>query len=154
MGSSFPHEWFAHVVRRYRLWRRQRSRLGHRGELAAAKYLRKLGFRILLIGHRQKFSEIDLVAIDERDTRRTIVFVEVKTRRSSSHGEPETAVDADKERRLTKAALTFLKAHGLLEHPARFDVVSIIWPVEAPAPTAITHFQNAFEPTGQGQFFS
>ncbi len=146
--------WWTLSLRRYRLWRRQRLRLGHRGELAAAKYLKKLGFRILLIGHRQKFSEIDLVAIDERDPRRTIVFVEVKTRRSSLHGEPESAVDADKEHRMTKAALTFLKAHNLLEHPARFDVVSIVWPVDAPAPLAITHFQNAFEPTGQGQFFS
>ncbi len=131
--------WWTLSLRRYRLWRRQRLRLGHRGELAAAKYLKKLGFRILLIGHRQKFSEIDLVAIDERDPRRTIVFA---------------AVDADKEHRMTKAALTFLKAHNLLEHPARFDVVSIVWPVDAPAPLAITHFQNAFEPTGQGQFFS
>jgi putative endonuclease len=146
--------WWSVTFRRYRLWRRQRARLGRRGELAAAKYLRKLGFRILLIGHRQKFSEIDLVAIDERDPRRPIVFVEVKTRRSSTHGEPETAVDADKERRLTRAALVFLKSHNLLEHPARFDVVSIVWPVEAKAPTAITHFQSAFEPTGQGQFFS
>jgi putative endonuclease len=154
MPASLANSWFRDLLRRYRLWRRQRLRLGHRGELAAAKYLKKLGFRILLIGHRQKFSEIDLVAIDERDPRRTIVFVEVKTRRSSSHGEPETAVDADKERRMTKAALTFLKTHNLLEHPARFDVVSIVWPIDAPAPITITHFQNALEPTGQGQFFS
>src|SRR6478752_2733026 len=98
--------------------------LGRRGEAAAERYLRKLGYIIVARGHRDRIGEIDLVAVDGR----TVVFIEVKTRTSQDAGHPAEAVDENKQRKLTKLALAYLKRHDLLECSARFDVVAITWP--------------------------
>lgn len=122
--------------------------LGERGELAAAKFLRRKGYHILARHLDLRSGELDLVAADGR----TVVFVEVKTRSSDSAGTPAEAVDERKMQRMTQAALAYLKAHGLLNHAARFDVVAVTWPEVARQPT-IVHVQNAFEAIGHGQFF-
>lgn len=128
-------------------WFAPRS-LGQRGEDAAAKFLRKLGYIIVARGHRDRIGEIDLVAVDGR----TVVFIEVKTRTSQDAGHPAEAVDENKQRKLTRLALAYLKRHDLLECSARFDVVAITWPDAKSRPT-IEHFKNAFEPIGvQGMF--
>ena len=123
--------------------------LGQRGEAAAARYLRRLGYKILARGERKGPGELDLVAVDGR----TIVFVEVKTRRSSEQGHPVEAVDTGKQRRLTRLAVTFLKRRHLLEYPARFDVVAVTWPGDERRPR-IEHFPNAFEAVGRWEFYS
>ena len=123
--------------------------LGERGEAAAARYLKRQGYKIVARGQQSPLGELDLVAVDGR----TLIFVEVKTRRSVDGGHPAEAVDAEKQRRLTRAALGFLKRHGLLENSSRFDVVAVIWPHGSRKP-AIHHFQHAFEAVGQGQMFS
>lgn len=147
-----------------RVWRRARHRwrrirealvrwwkptLGVRGERAAARYLRRRGFRIVARGTRFGRGELDLVAVEGR----TVVFVEVKTRESHVAGTPEEAVDLAKQRRLTRLALVFLKRHDLLEHSARFDVVAVTWPEGSREPR-IAHYRNAFEPPGKGQMFA
>ncbi len=122
--------------------------LGQRGEVAAANFLRKLGYIIVARGHRDRIGEIDLVAVDGR----TVVFIEVKTRTSQDAGHPADAVDENKQRKLTKLALAYLKRHDLLECTARFDVVAITWP-DAKSKPKIEHFKSAFEPIGvQGMF--
>lgn len=126
-----------------------REPLGRRGESAAARYLKRHGYKILARGNRLWPGELDLVALDHG----TIVFVEVKTRQSQQSGHPSEAVGPAKQRRLTRLAVTFLKRHGLLEHPARFDVVAITWPEAARRPT-IEHFKNAFEAVGKWEFYS
>jgi putative endonuclease len=123
--------------------------LGRRGEEAAARFLKRLGYKILARGRRLAPGELDLVALDGR----TIVFVEVKTRTTADVGHPAEAVDAVKQRKLTRLAVTFLKRHGLLEFPARFDVVAITWP-EGRGRPVIEHFKNAFDAVGQGELFS
>jgi putative endonuclease len=123
--------------------------LGQRGERAAAKYLKRRGYKIVAQGSRLRPGELDLVAVDGR----TVVFVEVKTRRSDQYGSPAEAVDLQKQRRLTRLAVTFLKRHGLLENPARFDIVSIVWPEDQRRPQ-IEHIKNAFEAVGQDEFYS
>jgi len=123
--------------------------LGRRGEDAATRFLKRLGYRILVRGLDSRLGELDIIAVDGR----TIVFVEVKTRTSTDAGHPADAIDATKQRRMTQAALAYLKSHGLLQHAARFDVVAITWPEKARRPT-IEHFKNAFAPVGAGQFFS
>ena len=128
-------------------WRRPLP-LGKRGELAAAKFLRRKGYLIVAQGERRGVGEIDLVAVDQR----TVVFVEVKTRRTHDAGHPLEAVDANKQKRLTRIALSYLRRHELLENPARFDVVGITWPDDR-SPPVIEHFRNAFEPVGHGQMF-
>ncbi len=123
--------------------------LGRRGEAAADRYLRRLGYKILARGDRFGPGELDLVALDEK----TIVFVEVKTRQSHEAGHPAEAVDQIKQRKLTTLAVTFLKRYRLLERPARFDVVAITWPAGQRSPT-IEHIKNAFEAVGTREFYS
>ena len=67
--------------------------LGQRGEAAAARYLRRLGYKIVARSDRFGPGEPDLVALD----RDTIVFVEVKTRRTDEAGHPAEAVDQTKQ---------------------------------------------------------
>jgi putative endonuclease len=123
---------------------------GDRGERASARFLRRKGMRILQRGYRTTLGEIDLIARDGG----TLVFVEVKTRR---RGEPAEAVTPLKQRRITQAALHFLKRHGLLDAPravpCRFDIVAVVWPDGRGRPT-IEHIPDAFEAVGPpGQFF-
>jgi putative endonuclease len=117
-------------------WRRL---LGERGEREAARWLRRQGFRILVRGYRTPRGEIDLIA-REGDT---VVFIEVKTRRE---GEPAEAVTPEKQRRVSLAALHFLKRHRLLDERSRFDVVALVWPHASRTP-AIEHIRNAFDDT-------
>jgi putative endonuclease len=119
--------------------RRPRS-LGQRGERAACRYLRRLGYHIVERGARPRYGEIDIVAVDDR----VIVFVEVKTRTSPDAGYPAEAVDARKQQRLTRAARLWLKRHRLAHLPARFDVLAVTWPPGQRRPD-IEHFRNAFE---------
>ncbi len=128
---------------------RKQERLGLRGEKAAARFLKKKGYRIVDQGHRQRLGEIDLIAVD----RVCIVFVEVKTWHNDAQADPSEAVDHRKQERLTRAALIYLKKQRLLNQPARFDVISIVWPSEASQPTNIRHFENAFEAVGRWQMY-
>ena len=131
-------------------WRRSNEKtLGQRGEAAAATFLKKKGMTIVARSDRGRLGEIDLVAVDNR----TVVFVEVKTRRSHLAGHPADAVDGDKQRRLTRLALAYLKQHHLLENPARFDVVAVTWPDDGQKPH-IEHFAGAFEAVGKWQLFA
>ncbi len=134
-------------------WRRMRddflSRfgpqpLGRRGEWAAARFLKRRGMKIVAAGWRGHFGELDLVAVQGQ----TVVFVEVKTRRSTAAGHPAEAVDQHKQARMTRAAMAYLKRHGLMEYPARFDVVAMVWPKSARRPQ-IEYIPNAFEATEQ-----
>jgi putative endonuclease len=123
--------------------------LGQRGEDAAARFLRRRGYKIVARGDRAVLGELDLVAVDGR----TIVFVEVKTRESHDKGHPAEAVDPEKQRRLSRLAVAYLRRHDLLEYQARFDVVAVTWPRNARKPV-IEHFPHAFEATGWGGMFS
>ena len=86
----------------FALWQRFRPprSLGQRGERAAEKHLKQLGYRIVRRGQRSSAGEIDLVAVDGR----TVVFVEVKTRTSHDAGHPAEAVDDRKQQRLSRLA--------------------------------------------------
>jgi putative endonuclease len=133
------------IARLWQIWSRrvEQRPLGARGERAAARYLRRKGYTLIARGHRDRIGELDLVAVDGR----TVVFVEVKTRRRQETDHPAEAVDEEKQRRVTRLALRYLKRHDLLEYPARFDVVAITWPSGSRRPM-VEHLQNAFEATG------
>lgn len=125
-----------------------RKVFGDRGERVAARFLRRKGWRILARQSRSRIGELDLVALDGQ----TVVFVEVKTRRSHAKGHPTEAVNYTKQRQLTRAALAWLKRRNLLDHRSRFDVIAITW--QESATPVIEHYPNAFEPTGEGQMYS
>jgi putative endonuclease len=101
--------------------------------------------RIIVRNYRTTGGEVDLIARDGD----AVVFVEVKTRR---RGAPAEAVTPEKQRRLTLAAMHFLRRHRLLEHSARFDVVAVLWPESGRSPI-IEHYRDAFPPIGRGQMF-
>jgi len=123
--------------------------LGQRGEDAAARFLRRLGYKIVARQSRLRIGELDIVAVDGR----TVVFVEVRTRTDQQHGHPAETVDREKQRRLTRMALAYLKGHGLLNHAARFDVVAVTWAADAKQPQ-IEHFRDAFPAVGFDGMFS
>ena len=131
------------------MWKPWRKRLGDRGEDLAAQFLCRRGFKILHRQYRSRWGEIDLICRDHDTT----VFVEVKTRRSDAAGQPYEAVGREKQERLTRMALAYLKRNKRLEQRARFDVVSILLPDETETPV-IQYFANAFEPVGIGQMHS
>ena len=99
-----------------------RGEFGREGEALAGRYLEELGFKILDRSYRCPMGELDIVAM-EGDT---LVFVEVKARGSNAYGGPFAAVTRTKQRRLEKAALSYIKFKGLKPDSARFDVVGIV----------------------------
>ena len=148
------------IWKRYEDWRYGTidpgAALGKKGEQAAAIYLRRKGYFILAESESDRAGEIDLIAIDSSDRRRrTIVFVEVKTQASRLPGNPADRVDLEKQRRLTNAALRYLKRKQLLENPCRFDVIAVWWQDPGSStPNRIEHYLHAFEAIGDGQFFA
>jgi putative endonuclease len=148
LGVAVIGQWRQGLVNFVRRLTRGRS-LGERGEAEAARWLRRRGCQIVARRCRGQLGEIDLVAVEGR----TVVFVEVKTRQSQDAGHPGDAVDVPKQRRLTRLAIAYLRKHGLLEYPARFDVVAVTWPAQRRKPT-IEHFPHAFEAVGYDGLFS
>jgi len=95
--------------------------LGQDWEDAAARILRRAGYRILERNYRTKVGEIDIIA-QEGDV---LCFIEVKGRSALGFGLPEEAVNLEKQRRILRAAEWFLlRRKG--ETTCRFDVVSIV----------------------------
>ncbi len=127
-------------------WRRW---FGSRSERAAARYLRSAGFRIVARNVFTPAGEIDLVALDGT----VVVFVEVRSTESADTSRPAASVDDRKQRRLTDAALDFLRRRRLLDHPARFDVLILAWPAGQREPV-IEHHRQAFEAVGRWQMYS
>jgi len=95
--------------------------LGKHGEVVARRELERRGYAILATRYRSRFGEIDIVCED----RGTIVFVEVKARRTSRYGHAAEAVTRAKRRRIGAMALDYLAWTGRLSCRCRFDVVAI-----------------------------
>ena len=117
-----------------------RRSTGLKGEEAAARFLARSGYEILDKNVRTRAGEIDLVAREGK----TLVFVEVKTRRDVVEGDPPQAgVHTRKQNKLGKLAQSYLRSKRLREQPCRFDVVAIVVNDEGGV-KAIRHIPNAF----------
>jgi len=103
----------------------KRRQLGNEGEALAARFLKKIGHKILARQHRTKFGEIDLVAREGRE----IVFVEVKTRQTLEFGHPEEAVHPIKLAHMAAAGEAYLSEKRQEGAAHRYDVVAITWPM-------------------------
>lgn len=97
--------------------------IGREKERLAEQFLIGQGLTLLKRNHRCRLGEIDLVMRDAG----TLVFVEVRFRRSLSHGTPAETVGPRKQQRLVKAARHYLQASRSML-PCRFDVVAISGP--------------------------
>ncbi|MBX9742393.1 MAG: YraN family protein [Chthoniobacterales bacterium] len=112
--------------------------LGLWGERVAANYLRRSGCKILYRNYRAvQGGEVDLVCRDQE----TLIFVEVKTRRSEHYSRPLDAVDKKKRKLIQRGALSWLR---LLKNPEltfRFDVIEVI----ASEPLETRWIKNVFQ---------
>ena len=102
--------------------RPEHLRRGILGERAARNFLRRQGLKFLTANFRSDRGEIDLIFRDGD----CLAFVEVKTRSSEDWARPAAAVDADRQRRLSRCALDYLR---LLKNPPvkiRFDIVEVL----------------------------
>ena len=115
-----------------------RLSLGRMGEDAAANYLQRIGMTILQRNLHTPVGEIDLIARQ----RRTLVFVEVKTRRSSAFGLPAEAVGRRKQQQIIRAAKWYLNDNPSKKLQPRFDVVSVLVSGDD---MEIEHIPGAFE---------
>ena len=116
----------------------RRQKFGQHAEAEAIQFLKAIGYQILARNYRTKMGEIDVIA-KEKDT---IVFIEVKARHSYSFGHPKFAVTAKKRKKISMAALFYLKATSQINCKARFDVVAITAKSTQPQ---IEIIRNAFE---------
>lgn len=106
---------------------------GLEAEEKAARFLETLGYSVLERNFRARTGEIDIVARDGE----TLVFVEVRSRRSGDFGSPAETVTAAKRRKIIKTALAYAQAR-LLDCPMRFDVIAM-------EGGAIDHIPGAFD---------
>ena len=111
------------------------------GESIAAAYLRKKHYKIIATNYRCRFGEIDLIATYKK----TIIFVEVKTRKSADFALAREFVSNQKQSRLKATAEIYLSTFPTSLQP-RFDVIEIYAPlgVQTTDPQ-IHHMEGAFE---------
>ena len=115
----------------------ERLKLGAWGEEQAAQFLRRQGVKILHRNYRTPVGEIDIIA----RLGKILLFVEVKTRRSTVCGMPAEAVGPNKQRQILRTAEWFLLQDKKSKLQPRFDVVGILADGEQ---VQIEHIENAF----------
>lgn len=116
-----------------------RRLFGQEGEAEAERYLRRKGYRIVARNVRSSLGELDLVAEDGQ----TLVFIEVKARRSGEFGGAIHAVHRQKQQKLARLASQFLAQRHWMERSCRFDVVLL--QATDTAELRVEHIQNAFD---------
>lgn len=114
-----------------------RPALGRRGEDLAVEWLERSGYVVLERNYRCSQGEIDIVAVDGE----TLVFCEVKTRRTSRWGQPSEAVHRAKQSRYRRLAASWIAERRPGSVQVRFDVVSVIVGARGPQ---VTHIPDAF----------
>lgn len=113
-------------------------KLGLHGERLACDYLTNTGYKILHTRHRIEGIEIDIIALKDD----TLVFVEVKTRRSDNLESPQDAVDIKKQHRMIRAANAYMQTSEQ-DVSIRFDIIAIVTNVHH---SHIDHIEDAFSP--------
>ena len=115
-----------------------RLELGRYGEDLAYKRIKRLGYKKIIRNYRCPLGEVDLIANDGD----TLVFIEIKTRRGKPTGYAKEAVNARKQRQLSKVALSYMKSNNCSDAKARFDVIAISIKEDKPE---IEVVKNAFD---------
>jgi putative endonuclease len=113
--------------------------LGKIGEKLAQQHLLTQGYKILETNWRFRKYEIDIIA----EINQTIVFIEVKARKSDTFGSPEIFVSKHKQKFILAAAHQYIVQHNIsLE--SRFDVISVL---QLNNNQIVKHLEEAFYPT-------
>ncbi len=111
---------------------------GIKGEELALSFLTGLGYRLMERNYRCRFGEVDLIMQDGEE----LVFIEVKTRRSTKYGMPQDAVGAVKQKKIRRLAVQYMMYRRKEEYQPRFDVIAIT--IDRAGNPTIDHFKNAF----------
>ena len=120
-----------------------KDQLGKDGENRAVSFLKSQGY--IIVAKNQKFTvgEIDIIAKFQK----TLIVVEVKTRRSKEYCHPIEAVHKKKREKIKQMGLRYYrdKKYSAKGFIVRFDIITILWPdwPENKQPT-IEHFVDAF----------
>lgn len=100
--------------------------IGQQAETWCKQYLAKQGLKFIAENYHSKYGEIDLIFLDKKAEPKTLVFVEVRYRKSGSFGTGSETVTTTKQKKIIKTAQIFLQKEKQFAHlNARFDVVSI-----------------------------
>ena len=113
---------------------------GKAAEDAAARHLRGCGYKILERNFTTPLGEIDIVALEGE----VVCFVEVRSHSSADFGSAMEALTKEKQRRVTKAALTYMKARRLEDVEVRFDFAAV--EVSEDGAAQVDLVRNAFWP--------
>lgn len=117
----------------------QHNELGKKGEELAARFVSKLGYKILEKNYRFKKLELDIIAEHNNE----LIVIEVKTRQSRYLAGPEITVTKGKQKSIIKATHEYIVEHKI-DLETRFDIISIILNEKE---TDIDHMIDAFYPT-------
>jgi putative endonuclease len=112
--------------------------LGKTGEDVALDYLKKKKYKIVDKGFRFLRGEIDIIAYDDE----TLVFIEVKTRKSVKFGQPEESITPAKRKQLRRVAQGYLLRKHIQDVECRFDVLSLTY--DELGGYTVEHFEDAF----------
>lgn len=108
-------------------------KFGDAGEDLACRYLEKNGYEILERNkHYSRFCEIDIIA----KYKKTVIFVEVKTRKTNSFGAPFEAITKTKYENIKKGVQFYLADNKVKD--CRIDVIGITLKPEI----TIKHLKN------------
>ena len=114
---------------------------GKFGEEEAVRWLASQGYDIVERNVVNHGGELDVVAREGE----TLCFIEIKARASDAFGPAIAAVDARKQRRISRAAALYIAVKGLHNAPCRFDVLGLDWEGRAWRYTLV---RNAFPYAG------
>ena len=114
--------------------------IGKKGENLAISYIENKGYKIIIRNYHSKFGEIDIIAKKEK----YIVFIEVKTRNTSTKLSAFEAVDKFKQKKIIKTAMIYLIENNVTLQP-KFDVIAILFDKKICKIKEINHIKNAFD---------
>lgn len=109
---------------------------GKKGELIAKEYLLSKGYNILDLNYRNKIGEIDIIAFYNN----TLVFIEVKTRTSTSFGHAYEAVNRRKQEKIIYCSNLYMKQKNLIDFQIRYDIIEVY----LTSNIRINHIENSF----------
>lgn len=116
--------------------KRENLTIGYQGEITAKKYLQNKGYSIIEQNYRTKYAEVDLIAKDKK----SLVFVEVRTKVGERFGIPEQSLNRNKINRLIRSATAYTAQNGYTKH-YRIDAICIVLDEERKV-RRISHYQN------------
>jgi putative endonuclease len=115
------------------------------GERAAARHMKRNGYRVLARNLKLGLGEIDILC--EEPKSRCVVVVEVKARLKHADNtrqiDPEANITASKKSKLRSLAAVLMKQDAYKDRPIRIDVIAVVFEDGRPEPVELRHYQSA-----------